>query len=196
MAHEIIDQKIVYDGWSRLLALRIRLPDGQVIKREIEDHGAAVCVLPYDAERRVALLVRQFRAPVFYTSGEPDLLEAPAGMLDEDDPADCARREALEEVGLTLTALEPAGAVWTMPGISTEHMHLYLAPYRPEDRTGEGGGVAGEHEHITIVEMALADLAAMADDGRLTDLKTLALVQTLRLRRPDLFAGEPSSAAA
>jgi hypothetical protein len=27
----------------------------------------------------------------------------------------------------------------------------------------------------------------MADDGRLSDLKTLALVQTLRLRRPGLF---------
>jgi hypothetical protein len=74
-----------------------------------------------------------------------------------------------------------------MPGISTELMHLYLAPYGPGDRTGAGGGVAGEHENITIVEMKLFDLAAMADRGELVDLKTLALVQTLRLRRPDLF---------
>jgi len=187
MEPQLIDLKTLHEGWGRLLALRIRLPDGEVIKREVEDHGAAVCVLPYDPERRVAILVQQFRAAVFHASGEAEVLEAPAGMLDEDDPADCARREALEEVGLTLTTLEPAGAVWTMPGISTEFMHLYLAPYRPGDRTGAGGGVAGEHENITVAEMALSDLARMADRGELVDLKTLTLVQTLRLRRPDLF---------
>ena len=187
MGYAIIDEKVLHDGWGRLLGLRIRLPDGEVIKREVEDHGNAICVLPYDPERRVAVLVRQFRAPVFHAAGEADLLEAPAGMLDEDDPADCARREAFEEVGLALTSLEPAGAVWTMPGISTEFMHLYLARYGPRDRTGAGGGVAGEHENITIVEMTLSDLSMMAERGELVDLKTLALVQTLRLRRPDLF---------
>jgi 8-oxo-dGTP pyrophosphatase MutT (NUDIX family) len=108
-------------------------------------------------------------------------------MLDEDDPADCARREALEEVGLALTSLEPAGAMWTMPGISTEYMHMYLAPYRRSDRAAAGGGVAGEHENITVTEMSLSALAALADRGGLSDLKTFALVQTLRLRRPDLF---------
>ena len=187
MPHQIIDVKTLHEGWGRLLALRIRLSDGQVMKREVEDHGAAVCVLPYDPERRVALLVRQFRAPVFHAAGEPDLLEAPAGMLDEDDPADCARREALEEVGLTLGDLEPAGAVWTMPGISTEYMHLYLAAYGRGDRTADGGGLADENENITVVEMALSELAALADRGQLSDLKTLAVVQTLRLRRPHLF---------
>jgi nudix-type nucleoside diphosphatase (YffH/AdpP family) len=187
MPHEVIDVKTLHEGWGRLLALRIRLPDGQVMKREVEDHGAAVSVLPYDPARRVAMMVRQFRAAVFHAAGEPEVLEAPAGLLDEDDPADCARREALEEVGLTLRSLEPVGGVWTMPGISTEHMHLFLAPYGPADRTGDGGGLADENEHITVVEMDLSELAAMADLGQLTDLKTLALVQTLRLRHPGLF---------
>jgi nudix-type nucleoside diphosphatase (YffH/AdpP family) len=187
MAHQIIDVKTLHEGWGRLLALRIRLADGQVMKREVEDHGAAVGVLPYDPERRVAMLVRQFRAAVFHASGQEEMLEAPAGLLEEDDPAACARREALEEVGLTLAALEPVGGVWTMPGISTEYMHLYLAPYASGDRTGGGGGLADEHENITVLEMALSELAAMADAGHLTDLKTLTLVQTLRLRRPELF---------
>ena len=187
MAHQIIDVKTLHEGWGRLLALRIRLADGQVMKREVEDHGAAVSVLPYDPERRVAMLVRQFRAAVFHASGEEEVLEAPAGLLEEDDPAHCARREALEEVGLTLTSLEPVGGVWTMPGISTEYMHLYLASYASSDRTGGGGGLADEHENITVLEMELSELAAMADKGRLSDLKTLTLVQTLRLRRPDLF---------
>ena len=67
-------------------------------------------------------------------------------------------------------------------------MHLYVAPYGAADRTGPGGGLADAHEHTTMVELPLAALAARADDGRLDDMKTLLLVQTLRLRRPELFA--------
>ena len=59
--------------------------------------------------------------------------------------------------------------------------------YAAEDRTGEGGGLAGEHENITVVEMPLAELRDRADRNALDDMKTLCLVQTLRLRRPDLF---------
>jgi len=74
-----------------------------------------------------------------------------------------------------------------MPGVSTERMDLYLAAYAEADRVGEGGGAPGEHEGITVVEMPLAELARLADGGQLTDMKALTLVQTLRLRRPELF---------
>ena len=42
-------------------------------------------VLPYDAERRCALVVRLFRAPVFDTTGEEVLEEACAGMIGNED---------------------------------------------------------------------------------------------------------------
>lgn len=145
-------------------------------------------MLPYDPERRAALLVRQFRAPPFHAAGEAQMLEAPAGRLDEDDPEACARREAVEEVGLRLGALEPVVFAWTMPALSTERAHLFLAPYRAVDRVGAGGGLSSEQEGISVTEMPLAELAAMADAGALTELKLFALVQTLRLRRPELFA--------
>jgi nudix-type nucleoside diphosphatase (YffH/AdpP family) len=185
--HRIVEVTTLHEGWGRLLKLTIELPDARRMTREVEDHGAAVAVLPYDPARRTAILVRQFRPPVFHAAAVPDLLEAPAGMLDEDDPAACARREALEEIGLRLGALEPVGAAWSTPGVSTERIHLFLAPYAPADRVGEGGGLAEEHEDIAVLEVALGDLAAMADRGEISDLKTFALVQTLRLRRPELF---------
>jgi nudix-type nucleoside diphosphatase (YffH/AdpP family) len=185
-SHEITAVETLHEGWGKLLRLTIRLPDGHSIKREVEDHGAAVSVLPYDPERRTAILVRQFRAPPFHVDGTPALVEAPAGMLDEDDPEACARREAHEEVGLRLSRLEPVGRVWPMPGVSTERIHLFLAPYAAADRVGAGGGLAEEHENITVVEFPLADLFAMAERGELADLKTLVLVQALRLRRPEL----------
>ena len=72
-----------------------------------------------------------------------------------------------------------------MPGVSTERMHLYLATSRGRPREGRGG--VDEDEDITAVELALDELARLADSGGLADVKTLVLVQTLRLRRPELF---------
>jgi nudix-type nucleoside diphosphatase (YffH/AdpP family) len=187
MNAKILHTITVYRGWSKYLVVALRLPNGQVARREIEDHGRAVAVLPYDPARKVAMLVRQVRAPVLMATGEPELLEAMAGMLEDGAPEDSARREADEEAGLRLGALEGLGAQWTSPGLSTERMDLYLARYAEADRVGDGGGVASEHEHVTVVEMPLAELARVADQGALSDMKTFALVQSLRLRCPELF---------
>lgn len=189
MTNTITGIRTIHDGWSQLLVATIRRPDGGTITREIEDHGTAVGVLPYDPERRVATLVRQFRAPAAHAAGADDVLEAPAGLIEGEDPTACALRELEEETGIRPGRVEPLGTVWSMPGISTERMHLFLAPYAQADRVGPGGGLADEHEDIVLEEVALSELAAMADDGRLDDMKTLCLVQTLRLRHPELFQG-------
>lgn len=188
MPPEIRGTRTVHDGWASFVVAEVTTPEGAAVTREIEDHGEAVCVLPYDPERKVALLIRQFRAPPFFTAGVTDLLEVPAGLLDEADPEAGVRREAFEETGLRLSRLEPVSTVWSLPGISTERMHLFLAPYAKADREGPGGGLAEEHEAITVVEMPLATLAAMSEAGEIVDMKTLVLLLSLRLRHPDLFA--------
>ncbi len=189
MPASINGKRILHRGWSTFLIADVTFPNGERHEREIEDHGVAVCVLPYDPARRVALLIEQFRAPVFYAESVPALLEAPAGILDEQDPEAGTRREALEETGVQLGQLEPVSRVWAMPGISTERMHLYLAAYTEADRIGAGGGLPDEGEDIRVLEMPLAELARLADEGGIVDVKTLVLVQTLRLRHGDLFSG-------
>ncbi|MGQ4274816.1 NUDIX domain-containing protein [Terrihabitans sp. B22-R8] len=185
---EILDTRIVHDGWCRLLIARLRLADGTSFGREIEDHGPAVAVLPYDSVRKTALLVRQMRAPVLYASGQTDVLEVPAGIADHGSAEDSARAEALEELGLRLGAIEHVADVWSMPGISTERMSLYLAAFIPDDRVGPGGGVASENERISIVEVPLRELATLPASGETGDMKTLVLTLALMTRRPDLFA--------
>ena len=116
------------------------------------------------------------------------MLEAIAGRLEGDEPApNEVRRKAAEEAGLNLGVLEHVVTAWSSPEISTERVALYLASYTEADRATPGGGIAGEHESVTPVEIPLADLARMADAGQLVDMKTIVLVQTLRLRRAKLF---------
>ena len=188
MSSRVMKLASVYEGWTVLRVATIQLADGQSIHREIEDHGVAVAVLPYDPRRRVALLVRLMRAPMLIATGEETSLEAPAGLNEDVDAPTCARREVLEECGLRIGTLEPVVNAWTMPGLSTERIELFLAPYDLADRVAPGGGLPEEHENIEPVEIALGELLAMADAGELADLKTFALVMALYRRRPELFA--------
>lgn len=183
---QIVARRLVYDGWYRFWRLEVRLPDGTVVERHLLDNGQAVAVLPYDPVRRVCLLVSQPRVAVL-AAGEPPLLEAIAGGLDGVAPEERIREEALEEGGLRLGALEPVANIWPIPPVSTERVALFLAEYDAADRVGEGGGAEGEFEHITVHEVQLDALRAMAMAGELTDAKTLVLAQALQLRRPELF---------
>lgn len=177
----------LHEGWSRLLKITVEMPDGRTMTREVLNSTAAAAVLPYDSERRTVILIRQFRAPVMHVEGHPDFLEVVAGLLDGDEPETCARREAMEEAGLRIATPEPVATAWSAPGMTTERLHLFLAPYTAADRVAEGGGLAEEHEDIEVLEIGLDELVSLLDKGAIADMKTLILVQALQLRHPELF---------
>ncbi|MFO1184504.1 MAG: NUDIX hydrolase [Bauldia sp.] len=181
------EREVLYRGWLTLSRVSVVTAAGAPAVREVESHGDGAAVLAYDPLRRVAMLVRQLRVSAFLASGEETTLEAIAGILEDGDPASTARREALEEAGLRLDRLEEVATSWSMPGVSTERLTLFLAEYGEADRIHAGGGLEHESEEIEAVEMPLADLKGALADGTLRDLKTIVLVQALLLRRPELF---------
>jgi nudix-type nucleoside diphosphatase (YffH/AdpP family) len=183
----LLDHTVLHRGYLTVERVRYRLA-GEDVSREVERHGDAAVVLPYDPARRCALLVRLPRAPVLLATGGAELVEACAGMIDDgENAADAARREAKEELGVALGDLQYVGRLWSSPGITTERQTLYLAAYGADDRTGAGGGVAGEREAIAVIERPLAELAHEADRGGIADAKLFTLLQTLRLGQPALF---------
>jgi 8-oxo-dGTP pyrophosphatase MutT (NUDIX family) len=92
----LLDRTLVFQGYLKVERLRLEYPGAKVAVREVESHGDSVAILPFDPERRMALTVRQFRAPAFYW-----LEEACAGMIDGAETAEAAAfRELQEELAL------------------------------------------------------------------------------------------------
>lgn len=185
--------ELKYDGFIKLSTCELSFTrsDGErvTLSREIHDHGEAICVLPVDRERRVAMLVRQLRAGAVY-NGETDpmILEVAAGLIDPgEEPETAVMREAAEELGFRLSELQQVAAYYVSPGTLTERIHAYLASYSLNDRIGEGGGLEDEGEDIIVEEIALDELGEAVLQGSLRDAKTIMLIQHLMLSEPELF---------
>lgn len=182
MSWEVLDTRVLAEGWGILKSthLSVRLADGRVSDqwRETYDPGDGAVVLPCDTERRHVLLARQFRWPAaFCDDDDPYLVEAAAGKLDGDEPADCVRSEAQEELGLNLTEPRFLFELYVSPGSITERIHYFVADYRAGDVTQRFGGLQDEGEGIEILDLPLSEALTMIADGRIRDAKTVILLQ-------------------
>jgi nudix-type nucleoside diphosphatase (YffH/AdpP family) len=149
----------------------------QTQTRETYDRGNGATLLPYNLARRSVVLVRQFRYPA-YVNGHDDLLiEAAAGLLDNESPEVRIRAEAEEEIGYRLGEIRKIFEAFMSPGSVTEKLHFFVAEYQPSMQVGEGGGIAAEGEDIEVLELPIDQAIAMIGDGRIADAKTIMLLQ-------------------
>ncbi len=178
---------VLSDSWYVLrkytFTFRRRNGTEQRQEREAYDRGNGATILLYNRERGTIILTRQFRLPAF-VNGHPDgmLLELPAGLLDDDDPATAIRREAEEETGYRIADIKEVFSAYMSPGSVTERLHFFTAEYARADRVSEGGGHEGEGEDIEVIEVTLKDALAMIDRGEIADAKTIMLVYYAALK--------------
>ena len=175
------DVEVTSDGWHvlRRTTYDYRGRDGEWTTqvRETYDRGNGATVLLYDPVGRTLLLTRQFRFPV-YVNGHPDgmLIESAAGLLDGDSPEEAIRREAAEELGVSIGELTHLFDLYMSPGSVTERVHFYAAPYVPAEVVG-GGGLHEEGEEIEPVVVPYDEALQLVADGRIADGKTVILLQ-------------------
>ena len=173
--------RLLSDNWYRLHTtdFDFQAADGSWTSqsRETYDRGNGATILLYDVGRRTVLLTAQFRYPA-YVNGHPDgvLIEAAAGLLDDDDPETAIRREAIEETGHRVGEVTHVFDAYMSPGSVTERLHFYAAPYDAGTREHGGGGLAHEGEHIDLVELDI-DEAVAAIGSTIVDAKTIMLLQ-------------------
>ena len=167
-----LDSRRIYTGRVvRLDVDTVRFPDGSTGQLELIRHPGAAAIVPCASDPPGAdptiLLIRQYR---YATGGE--LWEIPAGTLDPgEDPEACARRELMEETGVTAARLQRLTSIWTTPGFTNEVIHLYLA-------TGLTTGEPSRErdEFIEVVPQPLSRVLALIRDGEIRDAKTVVAI--------------------
>jgi nudix-type nucleoside diphosphatase (YffH/AdpP family) len=149
----------------------------QAQKREVFDRGHAATLLPYNPSTRTVVLTRQFRLPPYLAGHDDFMIEAAAGMLDDETPEKRIRAEAEEEIGYRLHDVRKVFEAFMSPGSVTEKLHFFVAEYDAAMRIGDGGGLAEEGEDIEVLELSIEQALAMIADGRIADAKTIMLLQ-------------------
>lgn len=183
---KITKSDILSDNWYilRKITYEYKQADGtvQIHQREAYDRGNGATILLYNKESGSVILTRQFRLPT-YINGNKDgmMIEACAGLLDQDNPEDCIRRETEEETGYKITEIQKVFEAYMSPGSVTEILYFFIAAYSKSMKVSDGGGVEHEQENIEVVEIPIQQALAMIQSGEIKDAKTIMLLQYIKL---------------
>ena len=184
---KIVSTEILSDNWYvlRKITYEYLKNNGtwETLNREAYDRGNAAVILLYNTTYKTVVLTRQFRMPTFVNGNSSGLLiEACAGLLDNDNPEDCIKRETEEETGYKISEMQKIFEVYMSPGSVTEMLHFFIAAYSNDMKVHEGGGLDHEQEDIEVLELPFDKALHMIDTGEIQDAKTIMLLQHMRLK--------------
>lgn len=180
---DLIKDKILSDNYFLLRNMTYDLTreKGEVVrhKREVYDRGNGATVMLYNRDKKTVVLIRQFRVAT-WVNGNPDgmLIETCAGLLDDDAPDVCVRKEAIEETGFAVSEVRKVFELYMSPGGVTELIHFFVAEYSDAHRANAGGGI--EDEEIEVLEMPFTEALEKVKTGEIRDGKTVILLQYLQ----------------
>src|SRR5690606_14536621 len=126
---KITKTEVLSDSWYTLrkYTYDIQNNDGSwhTQSREAYDRGSGATILLYNKSTQSVILTLQFRLPTF-VNGNPTgmMIEACAGLLDQDNPEECIRRETEEETGYKITDVKKIFEAYMSPGSVTDILHF------------------------------------------------------------------------
>ncbi|RKE81882.1 GDP-mannose pyrophosphatase NudK [Chryseobacterium sp. AG363] len=184
---KLLNTEILSDNWYTLnkVTYSVLKKDGttETQSREAYDRGNGAVILLYNTDSNTVILIRQFRLPTYINGNSTGMLiEACAGLLDNDNPEDCIKRETEEETGYKISKVEKIFEAYMSPGSVTEILYFFIAEYSNEMKINRGGGLEEEGENIEVLELSFEKSLKMIDTGEIKDAKTIMLLQHLRIK--------------
>jgi len=185
---KILDTKILSNNWYTLKKITFnylkRNGVWQTQMRESYDRGNGAAILLYNPKNKTVILTKQFRLPT-YINGNPDgmMIECCAGLLDQNNPENCIKKEVLEETGYQVHHVNKLFEAYMSPGAVTEILHLFIAEYDNSMKVESGGGLEHEQEDIEVLELDFETAFAMIEKGDIKDAKTIMLLQYAKINK-------------
>lgn len=163
---QTVQQKDVYENpWIRIEHHDVITPMGKPgIYGKVCFKNKAVGIIPVD-EQGYTWLVGQYRYTVDRWMWEIPMGGAPPG----EEPLQAAHRELREETGIHAGTMQAILYLHTSKSVTDEEGHVFLA-------TGLSAGETDfeDTEEIEIIKLPLREAIAMAQDGRITDIISIA----------------------
>ena len=183
---------ILSDNWYTLNKVDFEYLNNQNTwehqSREAYDRGNGAVVLLYNPDQKTVILTRQFRMPTYLNKNSDGMMiEACAGLLDENDPKTAIIKEIEEETGYRIKTVEKVFESYMSPGSVTEILHFFIAAYSESQKVSEGGGAADETENIEVLEYSFQEALALIKTGEIKDGKTIMLLQYAQINLADLM---------
>lgn len=180
--------EILSDNWATLskITLDYTKEDGTVEeqKREVYERGNGAAILLFNKIKKTVVLIKQFRLPTYLNQNETGfIIEACAGVLEEEHPEETIIRETEEETGYRIHEVKKIFKSYMSPGSVTEIIHFFVAEYDSEMKISKGGGLASEHENIEVIELAFEKAYNMIASGEIVDAKTIMLLQYAKINQ-------------
>ncbi len=161
-----VNSDLIYDGHIIKVFKDDVSLEGRPAIREVVRHKGAAAILALD-ENGEAYFVEQFRYPVAKA-----LFEAPAGKIDDGEtPIECAKRELLEECGVSAEKWIELGPMLSSPGFCDEVIYLFLA-----ENLSVANPDPDEDEFLDIIKMPLSEALERLRKGEIPDAKTQVLI--------------------
>lgn len=185
---KIIKEELLSDNWYTLkkYTYEILKQDGirQIQTREVYDRGNGAVILLYNQEFKTVILTRQFRLPSFVNGNRKGvLIEACAGLLDQDNPEEAIKRETEEETGYRIRDVRKIFDAYMSPGSVSEILYFFIAEYTPSMKVHAGGGIEHEQEDIEVLEISFDKAYSMIASGEIRDAKTIMLLQYMKINQ-------------
>ena len=183
-----ITKILLLKNWSKLYQYKydFQLNNGDWVthEREVYDRDNGAVILLYHKTKQTVILTKQFRIPTYINGNESGfMIEACAGVLDENNPVEEIKRETEEETGYRLANVQKVYEMYMSPGSVTEKLYFFIAEYDSSMRISDGGGLAQESEDIQVLEMPFSEALSMIKNGEIKDAKTIILLQYAQINQ-------------
>lgn len=183
----ILNIEILSDNWYTLskVTFEYRKRDGtwETQSREAYDRGNGATILLYNRYKSSVILTKQFRMPTYINGNTSGLLiEACAGLVDQNSAEESIKKETEEETGYKITSVSKVYEAYMSPGSVTEIVYFFIAEYEDSMKISDGGGVQIEQEEIEVLEIKYSEAMQMIDTSQIKDAKTIMLLQYMKLK--------------
>lgn len=180
--NDIGDYAVMYQDWFKIIEMECRQKQwdgtwGQFYPYVFMEGKSGVATVLYDPSRDTIAMIEEFRIGALYDDNQW-LIGIPTGGLDDgEDPLEGAKRECIEETGLTPDTMTHMLSYKLEPGFTTHVHHLFYGTVDLDAIEERVNGQDDEGEDIKIRLFKAPEVKLMLEKNKIVNGTAITALQ-------------------